>query len=115
MTFPQELHEQLRQLLTETIRATNLANKAAEGLNNLVRTGFNDQFVALVEELLLQLHDAEHQTDVSQVTLRKSLFALEHSLKPVDVMFTYKIIELIGDVADSAQTSGNRMMSLIAN
>ena len=42
------------------------------------------------------------------------LFANEESMKPVSVMFSYQLIQWIGDLADHAETVGNQMRLLIA-
>lgn len=115
LVFPEPAHSTLQRLLDESITATSLASKAADEMNNLVRSGFSGQNASLVEDILDKLGDVEHQSDMIQVELRQIIFSLESQLKPVDAMFIYRIIELIGDVADSAQTTGNRLMCVIAS
>jgi uncharacterized protein len=46
--------------------------------------------------------------------LRAELFELEPGLPPVDVIFMYKIIEWIGDLADVAKRVGHRLELLLA-
>ena len=43
------------------------------------------------------------------------MFEIEDSMKPVDAMFMYKIIELVGDIADMAERVGRRLELLLAN
>ena len=62
----------------------------------------------------MDLQAAESHSDEVQVTLRQALLEQEAALNPVDVFFMYKIIDLVGDIADYAQSVGNRMMYLIA-
>ena len=31
-------------------------------------------------------------------------------MNPIDIMFTYKILDLLGEVSDSAHSAGNRML-----
>ena len=115
MSFPDGIHEALRSLLASSVAAVNLARKALDELNDLIITGFSGQEVEFIEKILERLHEAEHDSDVKQVEVRRQLFALEAELNPVDVVFIYKVIDRIGDVADDAQTVGNRMMYLIAS
>jgi hypothetical protein len=42
------------------------------------------------------------------------LFQIEDSLPPVDVMFLYKIIDRLGELADVSQKVGSRLLLLIA-
>ena len=52
--------------------------------------------------------------DEQQIQIRSQLFKLESELPPVDVIFLYKIIEWIGDLADRAQKVGGRLQLLLA-
>ena len=84
-------------------------------LNDLIITGFSGREVEFIEKILTSLHEAEHRSDESQVRVRQVLFEQESELNPIEVMFLYKVIDRVGDVADNAQTVGNRMMYLIAS
>jgi len=64
--------------------------------------------------MIAELHTIEGETDVIQVKLRAELYAIEHDLSPIDVMFIYKIIEWTGDLADAAQSTGNRLQLMLA-
>jgi uncharacterized protein Yka (UPF0111/DUF47 family) len=46
--------------------------------------------------------------------IRAQLFTIERDLQPVDVMFLYRVIDWIGDLADRAQKVGSRLQILIA-
>ena len=39
---------------------------------------------------------------------------LENSMKPVDTMFLYKVIELTGEIADMAERVGRRLELLLS-
>jgi len=56
----------------------------------------------------------EGETDDIQVKLRAELYKIEQELSPKDVMFIYKKIEWTGDLADSAQSTGNRLQLILA-
>ena len=64
--------------------------------------------------MVLELEQIERDTDKMQIEVRRALFKLEKDLPAVDVMFLYKIIEWIGDVADRAERVGNRLEQLLA-
>ena len=115
MCFPESLHPLLLSYVQASTEAVRLAGVAMGGLNELFATGFSLQEIDLIENILERLHQAEHQSDELQVDVRQKLFAHEKDLDSVDVMFMYRIIDLIGDMADHAQTVGNRMMYLIAS
>lgn len=111
---PEELSESLLQYVGRSVHAVELANEALSELDELIDTGFAGREIELVEELIFKLDTVEHETDIMQVDIRSILFKLEKELNPVDVMFLYKVIEWVGDIADYAQVVGNRMLYLIA-
>ncbi len=114
MAFPPSMHDGLREFLKVGIQATDLAKNVLSELNDLVETGFSGSEMAFIEGLVRELHRVEHQSDLQQVTLRRMLFEMEDDLNPIDVMFYYRVIDDIGDLADNAQAVGNRMLYLIA-
>jgi predicted phosphate transport protein (TIGR00153 family) len=114
MKFPDQMHAPLKEYLAIGVRATSLANNVLSELTELIVSGFSGREIDLVEGLIDELHTAESESDLQQIAIRKILFAIETDLDPVDVMFTYKVLEWVGDLADNAQTVGNRMLYLIA-
>ena len=72
------------------------------------------EYVKRVEDMLKELDKLERRTDKQAVTLRAKLFKLESELPPVDVMFYYRVLALLGGIADSAETVGDRLQILMA-
>ena len=114
MSIPNALAEDFMAFLQRCIDATKQAQNAINELDELVVTGFRGDEAKRVTQMIAELHVIENETDKIQVKLRASLFALESELSPVDVMFTYKIIEWIGDLADASQSTGNRLQLMLA-
>ena len=83
-------------------------------LDSLLETGFSGREATLVEKMVEELEEIERETDRMQITVRRALFNLKKDLPAVDVIFLYKIIEWIGDVADRAERVGNRLEQLLA-
>lgn len=115
MRFPDQVKPALTEFVKASLDAVSLARKVTAQLSDLVTTGFSGREIELVEKMLEELDDAEHRSDVLQVKLRRALFDHEADLNPVTVIFLYRVIDQIGDIADDAQTVGNRMMYLIAS
>lgn len=65
-------------------------------------------------EMTDELSRLEDQSDDLQVHLRRSLFAIEKDLPPIDAMFLYKVIDWTGDLGDIAQRVGSRLHMMIA-
>ena len=114
LEIPTILQEDFIAYLTRCIQATEKAADAINELDDLLETGFRGREVALVEKMINQLDDIEDDTDNMQIKLRKKLLGIEDTLKPVDVMFLYQIIDWVGDLADLAERVGSRLEILLA-
>ena len=114
MEVPTSLVESIREYYQQSLRASEQALKAINELDELLETGFRGKEVEFVEKLIVELDELEHLNDVTQIGIRASLFKLETELPPVNVMFLYKVIDLIGDVADISQMIGGRLALLMA-
>lgn len=114
LEIPVELQQEFTQYVERCIDATNKAAEAINELDSLLETGFKGREVDIVEKMILQLDEIEDDTDILQISIRKSLLAIEDNLKPVDVMFLYQIIEWVGDLADLAERVGARLEILLA-
>ena len=86
--------------------------KLLASLMNCLNQGFVAVKVELVEKMIIELNRIESETDDIQIKLRQGLFNIENELKPIDVIFLYKIIEWIGILADCAQQVGSRLRML---
>ncbi len=114
MTLPKSISKAYMEFLKRCIDATRQAQVAINELDELVVTGFRGDEAVRVQKMIEQLHVVEGETDAIQVKLREDLYKIERELQPVDVMFLYKIIEWTGDLADSAQSTGNRLQLMLA-
>jgi hypothetical protein len=114
MAIPSALTDDFMAFLQRCIDATKQAQIAINELDELVVTGFRGDEASRVRDMVAELHVIENETDEIQIKLRASLYALESELSPIDVMFIYKIIEWIGDLADASQSTGNRLQLMLA-
>jgi predicted phosphate transport protein (TIGR00153 family) len=71
--------------------------------------------VDLVEGMIEELDRIETDTDAQQAELRAALYEIEDTLKPVDAVFMYKVIELTGEIADMAERVGRRLELLLSH
>ncbi len=112
--FPQSLYKQLKEYLKACIEVAEQALKAINELDEVFEVGFSRREVKVVDTLIKDISKLEKGTDKLQIKLRAELFKIEQDMPPVEVMFLYKIIELIGDIADYAERTGNRLQILIS-
>ena len=112
--FPDSLWPKLQELTDAVVTTSATALSAVETLDDVIEAGFGSREIGRVELILKDIDRHEKRTDKLQVKLRAALFKIEAELPPVEVMFLYKIIELLGDIADYAEQTGNRLQILIS-
>lgn len=114
MAIPAALQPLMLAYVQRCVDASAQALKAMNELDELLETGFGGREATLVQRMVEELEEIERDTDRQQIEVRRTLFRLEKDLPPVDVMFLYRIIDWIGDVADRAERVGNRLEQLLA-
>lgn len=114
LQIPEAMQVSFIAYVARNIEAAEKAADAINELDDLLETGFRGREVNLVEKMINQLDLIEDDTDSMQIKLRADLLAIEDTLKPVDVMFLYQIIEWVGSLADLAERVGARLEILLA-
>jgi predicted phosphate transport protein (TIGR00153 family) len=114
MTIPQPLQPMILAFVQRVVDASEQALTAMNELDEILETGFGNREVNRVTAMIEVLEAIEQDTDRMQIEVRRTLFKIEKDMPPVDVIFLYKIIEWIGDVADRAERIGNRLEQLLA-
>jgi len=112
--FPAAMHKKLLEFLKRCTDASGQAQIAINELDELVATGFRGNEIKLVSSMIKKLNKIENDTDKLQVRIRAMLFKQEKDLPPIDVMFMYKVIDWIGELADIAQRVGSRLELMLA-
>jgi predicted phosphate transport protein (TIGR00153 family) len=115
MQVPGPIAEQFIDFVDRNIDATKQARKSVRELDELFTAGFKGAEVSLVEGLIEELDRIETDTDAKQAELRAALFEIEDTLKPVDAVFMYQVIELTGEIADMAERVGRRLELLLSH
>jgi predicted phosphate transport protein (TIGR00153 family) len=114
MQIPPAIAGDFLVFVRRTVDAAKQARKSVRELDELFTTGFRGAEVSLVEDLIEELDKIETETDDLQAKLRASLFQVESTLEPVNVIFLYRIIELTGEIADMAERVGRRLELLLS-
>jgi predicted phosphate transport protein (TIGR00153 family) len=113
MQIPEDMKQPFLEFVTRNVDAAKKARKTIRELDELYETGFRGAEVELVTAFISELDEIEHDTDRMQAAIRTQLFGLESDLPPVNVMFLYRVIELVGEIGDTAERIGRRLELLI--
>ncbi|WP_299733944.1 TIGR00153 family protein [uncultured Endozoicomonas sp.] len=114
MMVPESMHDAFIAYVRLSIKTSAQALTAIHELDSLLETGFQGREVDLVERMVEELNSIENETDQDQVKVRRLLFDIEQTLPPIDVIFLYKIIDWVGDLADRASRVGSHLQLLLA-
>ena len=114
MEFPEPIGTLVLNFVKRSVDAARQAQTAINELDELVETGFRGNEVEMVESMIKHLDEIESDTDKLQVEIRAEVFKREAEMPPVNVMFLYKVIDGIGDLADRAQRVGSRLELMLA-
>jgi predicted phosphate transport protein (TIGR00153 family) len=112
--IPNQLSDLFVQYADTAIATSAQALKAISEMDELLSTGFRGREIDLVESLIEELDSLENKNDMLQIDVRAALFSQESNMPPVEVIFLYRIIDGIGELADFAQKVGSRMQLLIS-
>jgi predicted phosphate transport protein (TIGR00153 family) len=115
LQIPESIADRFLDFVDRNIDAAKQARKSVRELDELFTTGFRGAEVSLVSALIEELDRIETDTDTKQAELRAALFDIEDSLKPVDAVFMYQVIELTGEIADMAERVGRRLELLLSH
>lgn len=114
MVIPKVIAPIMLDYCKTAVATSAQAVAAIQEMDELVEMGFKGNVLDVVQSLINELDNLENENDRLQVQVRAALFAIEKDLPPVDVMFLYRIIEWIGDLADRAQRVGSLLQLLIS-
>lgn len=114
MSIPEPLHQQMIDFVSSSIEANRQALKAINELDELLEVGFSGKEVDFVEKMIGELDQLEDKTDLLEQEIRLKLFGLEQDLPPIDMIFLYQVIDMIGELADLAEGVGGRLQLLLA-
>ena len=114
LIIPESMASLFMPFLTRSLDAAKQACKAINELDDLLESGFRGSEVTIVEDMIVTLDEIEHDCDDKLALIRHHIFELENTLPTIEIIFLYKLVQWIGDLADHAQTVGGRLQILIS-
>lgn len=114
MQIPETLQPLMKTFVDSAVATSEQALRAINELDELLESGFAGREVDIAQRMTEELDELERKSDKLEVEIRAALFSIEKDLPPVDVMFLYRVIEWVGDLADRAHSVGNRLQLLLA-
>lgn len=111
---PKKITADMTAYVKSAVAVAIEAKVVIDELDELIGSGFGGREIDRINRRITKLEKAEDKNDKRQITLRAKLHEIENDLPPIDVMFMYKTIETIGNLADRAQSAGEQIQVIIA-
>ncbi len=114
LVFPATIQPTLLKFVSAAVAVAKDAKDIIDELDDLLETGFSGAELTIIEKLINKLDELEHVADELEIQIRNDLMQIESDLPPIDVMFMYRVIELVGNLADRAQKAGDHVHIIVA-
>lgn len=113
MDVPGEMQQPIMRLVEHCVAATDGAYNIVESLEDLVETGFKGPHVEKTQKLIHEVVGIETDADTIGIDITHTLFAHCQEMDPVSVVFLYKLIGWIDDLADYSEKLAIRSRLLL--
>ena len=114
LKLPADMKEPLNNLIDEVATVCNQAADMVQEFDELVETSFGGKEAEKVLAMIEQINADETVADGTERAAAKNLFDLEKEVEVLDVIMWSRVINKLGDLADSAERMANRLRLMIA-
>ena len=115
MSLTKELGQDVIKFVKKSQDVCYLARGLNQEFEDVIESGFGRLEIKKLLEMIENVSIAETEADNLEEALFQRLYEVEEKMNSVDVIFWYKIFELIGDIADFSKKTGNRLRLMIAS
>lgn len=115
MKLNKELHEDVIGFVKKSQTVCYLTRDLIHEFGYLIDSGFGLNETKKMFKMIDNISFLETEADRLEDALVERLYGIEKDMYPVDVMFWYKVFELVGDVADYSKKTSNRLRLTIAS
>lgn len=110
---PPELAKEILSFIDVVLEVCEIGGKTTEHLRTLVASGFKGDEVKAVLSRVEELGVAERKSDKVGHEIARKLFTYEDEMKPSDLMLWFRILDLVGNLADDSENTGERLRNML--
>ncbi|MEN8175759.1 MAG: TIGR00153 family protein [Pseudomonadota bacterium] len=114
LEVPQEMRKPIARLTKRCVEATEKAHEIVKSFQDLVETGFKGPDVDRTQKLIHEVVEIETSADTLGIEISHALFSHRGDMDAVGVVFLYKLVNWIDDVADYAEKLAIRSRLMLA-
>ncbi len=111
---PDALKPEVMHLVDQVIKTSELLLDAGLELQRLFESSFGGPEVVKVLDMVSEVNDQEWEADKVQGSLSRALLEREEELGAVSILLWMRIIEVLGQVANHAENTGDLLRMMLA-
>ena len=115
MSLTKELYQDVIHFVKKSQEVCYLARGLTQEFGDVIESGFGRHEIKKLLGMIDNVSIAETEADNLEDALVHRLYEVEEKMNSVDVVYWYKIFELIGDISDFSKKTGNRLRLMIAS
>ncbi len=109
LPFPKEIRGLFWDFLEQVMVTVEQYARINDELDELMEASFEGAEAGKVLEMINSLGVMEHETDRRQQELLHKLLSMEEELGALNIVLWMRVFQLVGDIANGAERTGNRL------
>jgi len=109
LPFPEEIRPLFWDFMDQVMVTVEQYARINDELDELVEASFGGAEAGKVLEMINSLGEMEHETDGRQQNLLQKLLSMEKELGALNIVLWMRVFQLVGDIANGAERTGNRL------
>ncbi len=109
LPIPDGMKDDLWSMIDQVMAVTSQYKRIGEELDELMEASFGGAEAGKVLEMIDSLGKEEYEADQKQHTLVTNLLTMEDELGAVNIVLWMKVLGALGDIANNAERTGNRI------
>lgn len=114
LEVPEEMRQPILMLTNRAADAVNAANEVVDKFDDLLETGFKGPELKKTRDLIREVIAIETDADHISTDVTHTLFSHARDMDPISIVFLYRLIGWIDDLADFSETLAIRARLLLA-
>ena len=113
LTLPQDLTAPFLEIVDHSLKTCQRAKKLVGEMQNLLASSFGGDEAATVLEMIDSIGEAEYKVDKLVYVLAKELYRREEELGVTSLLLWQKMLQLVGRLANSAESIGDHLRLML--
>jgi len=109
LTISENMRNELWGFVGQVMKTLDQFGRIGEELDELMEASFGGAEAGKVMEMIDNLGQEEYEADRLQHTLLKKLLSMEDELGALDIVMWMKVLKAVGDMANNAEKTANRI------